>query len=147
MNFQLSKNFTLSELTVTNSHLPNIPTTIEIVRLQALVTHVLQPLRDLYGKPICVNSGFRSQAVNKVIGGASNSQHCTGEAADLEGVDNVQLFHLIRQHFPFDQLIWEGGDDHQPAWVHVSYKASRNRKQVLRMKIVNGKKTYVRIEN
>jgi zinc D-Ala-D-Ala carboxypeptidase len=142
MNSPLSKNFTLSELTITNSHLPNTPTAAEIAHLQALVTNVLQPLRDLYGHPICVNSGFRSQAVNHAIGGATNSQHCTGEAADLETADNHAIFLLIRQFLPFDQLIWEGGNDRQPAWVHVSFRAERNRKEVLRMKVVGGKKRY-----
>jgi zinc D-Ala-D-Ala carboxypeptidase len=138
----LSKNFTLAELTSTSTHLPNVPTQADIDRLQALVTNVLQPLRNLYGHAICVNSGFRSAAVNKAIGGATNSQHCTGEAADLEVVDNELLFNLIRQHLPFDQLIWEGGDDKHPAWVHVSFREANNRKEVLRMKVVGGKKKY-----
>jgi uncharacterized protein YcbK (DUF882 family) len=133
MNCQLSKNFTLDELLHTNSHLPNVPTETEIARLTALVINVLQPARELLGKPIRVNSGFRSAAVNKAVGGASTSQHCLGEAADLDCTDNAQLFHLIREHLPFDQLIWEGGNDIQPDWVHVSFKA--NRKEVLKMKI------------
>lgn len=140
---QLSKNFTLSELCVTDSHLPNVPTEKQIDSLRILANNLLQPLRDLYGHPIAINSGYRSVTVNKAKGGASNSQHLTGEAADVEGFDNAVLFRLVRQHFDFDQLIWEGGDDHQPAWVHVSYKASGNRKQVLRMKVINGKKTYI----
>lgn len=146
---RLSTNFTLSELTVTTSRLPNIPTAAEIACLQALVTNVLQPLRNLYGKPIIVNSGYRSPAVNKQQGGSLKplSQHCKGEAADLDTPDNAALFQLIRQLLPFDQLIWEGGDDHQPAWVHVSYKAGGNRKQVLRMKVVNGKKKYLIIDS
>ncbi|MDD4994108.1 MAG: D-Ala-D-Ala carboxypeptidase family metallohydrolase [Paludibacter sp.] len=139
---QLSKNFTLQELTITNTHLPNLPTEAEIARLQALVTSVLQPLRNMYGHQICVNSGFRSAAVNSAIGGATNSQHCTGEAADLDAADNAAIFQLIRQHLPFDQLIWEGGDNHQPDWVHVSFREANNRKQVLRMKVVGGKKKY-----
>lgn len=142
MNSPLSKNFTLQELTVTGSNLPNVPTSAEINHLQALVTNVLQPLRDIYGKPIKINSGYRSQAVNKAIGGATNSQHLTGEAADLDAADNAAIFLLIRQQLPFDQLIWEGGDDHQPAWVHVSFSNTHNRKQVLRMRVVNGKKIY-----
>lgn len=139
---QLSKNFTLQELTSTNTHLPNVPTEAEIARLQALVTSVLQPLRNMYGHQICVNSGFRSAAVNSAIGGATNSQHCTGEAADLDAADNAAIFQLIRQHLPYDQLIWEGGDNHQPDWVHVSFREGHNRKQVLRMKVVGGKKKY-----
>lgn len=138
----LSKNFTLAELTVTTTGLPNKPTGAEAANLQALVTNVLQPLRDLYGKPIKINSGYRSAAVNRAIGGATNSQHSKGEAADLDAADNAAVFLLIRQFMPFDQLIWEGGTDTQPDWVHVSYRASGNRKQVLRMRVVGGKKVY-----
>jgi zinc D-Ala-D-Ala carboxypeptidase len=141
----LSRNFTLEELTRTNSHLPNIPSETEKANLTELVNGLLQPLRDKLGKPIRVTSGFRSLAVNKEQGGTMKplSQHCKGEAADLEVMDNAHLFILIREHFDFDQLIWEGGNDHQPDWVHVSYKASGNRKQVLRMRVVKGKKKYI----
>lgn len=142
MHSPLSKNFTLAELTVTGTGLPNKPTEAEIANLQALVTKVLQPLRELYGKPIKVNSGYRSAVVNRAIGGATNSQHSTGEAADLDAADNTSLFLLIRQFLPFDQLIWEGGTDTQPDWVHVSYRAGQNRKQVLRMRVIGGKKVY-----
>ncbi|MEI6556393.1 MAG: D-Ala-D-Ala carboxypeptidase family metallohydrolase [Paludibacter sp.] len=140
----LSKNFTLEELTRTNSRLPNVPSEAEITKLKELVTGLLQPLRDMLGQPIHVNSGFRSVAVNKEMGGASKplSQHCKGEAADLEAFDNVALFNLIRTHFDFDQLIWEGGDNNHPDWVHVSYKTKANRKEVLRMTVVKGKKVY-----
>jgi hypothetical protein len=141
----LSKNFTLEELTVTNTGLTNVPTQTEINNLTQLVNNVLQPLRDLLGKPIQVNSGFRSLAVNTAIGGAPKSQHCNGEAADINSLDNANMFHLIRNQLTFDQLIWEGGNDTQPEWVHVSYKAKNNRKQVLKMKIVRGSKTYVTI--
>ena len=140
MNSQLSKNFTLAELTRTSNPLPNVPTETDIIRLTELAKQVLQPLRDLYGHPITVNSGYRSASVNRAIGGAPASQHCLGEAADLDCADNALLFHLIRTHLPFDQLIWEGGNDLQPDWVHVSFKA--NRKEVLKMKVVDGKKKY-----
>jgi zinc D-Ala-D-Ala carboxypeptidase len=139
---QLSTNFSLEELTKTNLNLPNIPSEKEITNLKELVTNVLQPVRELLGSPICVNSGFRSRLLNKSMGGAVNSQHCKGEAADLDVVDNAHLFNLIRQHLPFDQLIWEGGNNRQPAWVHVSYRATGNRKQVLRMRVVDGIKKY-----
>ena len=148
MNIQLSKHFSLSELCITDSHLPNIPNEKQITSIKTLTTNLLQPTRDLLGSPVHINSGFRSLAVNREKGGSIKplSQHCKGEAADLEAFDNAALFELIRQHFDFDQLIWEGGDDHQPAWVHASYKANGNRKEVLRMKMVGGKKMYI-IEN
>ena len=141
----LSKNFTLEELTATSSHLPNVPNQAQIVALGELCKNVLQPLRELYGKPIEINSGFRSVAVNTEKHGSSTSQHLKGEAADLHCDNNAELFKLIKQHVIFDQLIWEGGDDNQPAWVHVSYKTTGNRGEVLRMKKVNGKSTYTRI--
>jgi hypothetical protein len=141
----ISKDFTLEELTVTNSGLPNKPNNEQIAKLTDLVNNVLQPIRDRLGKPIKVNSGFRSVAVNKAVGGAATSQHCTGEAADLEAENNAELFSMIRQYAPFDQLIWEGGNDSQPNWVHVSYKANGNQMEVLKMKVVDGVKHYDRM--
>lgn len=142
----LSKNFSLEELVVTNSKLPNVPTATEVNNLKLLVINVLQPLRDMYGQTIHVNSGYRSPAVNKAIGGAPTSQHCTGQAADLDCADNAKLFHLIANFFDFDQLIWEGGNDTQPSWVHVSYRSSTaNRRQKLKMQTVNGKHQYITV--
>lgn len=134
---QLSKNFTLAELTVTQVSAENEPSSLQIEALRKLVENVLQPLRDAYGKPIRVNSGFRSLAVNKKVGGSATSSHCKGEAADLSCDNNAAIFRIIREQLEFDQLIWEAGDDHQPAWVHVSYREGNNRHQVLRM--INGK--------
>jgi zinc D-Ala-D-Ala carboxypeptidase len=138
---QLSKNFSLKELTVTQVSAENEPFGVQLENLQNLVDNVLQPLRDLYGKPIRVTSGFRSSVVNKKVGGAANSQHCKGEAADLVAdsyaENNADLFKIIRESLTFDQLIWEAGNDEFPAWVHVSFRKGNNRKQVLRM--INGK--------
>ena len=141
----LSKNFTLEEMTATSSHFPNVPSDEEIANLTELVQHVLQPLRDKFDKPIHVDSGYRSLAVNKEKGGSLKpiSQHCKGEAADLITADNATIFHLIRFFFDYDQLIWEGGNEKQPLWVHVSYKTIGNRKQALKMVIMDGKKTYI----
>ena len=87
-------------------------------------------------EPIAVNSGYRTLAVNKSIGGAQKpiSQHTKGEAADIECFDNAKLFQNIREHFQFDQLIWEKGNDKQPDWVHVSFKSKGNRNQILKYK-------------
>lgn len=145
---KLGKYFTLEEMTASSSHLDNTPSTEQIINLKQLVEHVLDPLRNLYGHPIKINSGFRTLAVNKEKGGKSRplSQHCKGEAADLKSDNNALLFRLIRDTYLFDQLIWEGGDDNQPAWVHVSYKTQGNRGEILKMKIVNGKKEYSHIK-
>lgn len=129
---KLSKNFTLAELTATNTGLKNVPNQEQTANIEKLVKQVLQPLRDIYGLPIQVTSGFRSMAVNKKIGGAIGSQHCNGEAADLVCRDNAALFRIIRDRLPYDQLIWEKGNDMEPDWVHVSFKATGNRKQALR---------------
>ena len=144
---RLRTNFTLEEMTATSSHLPNVPKEREILKLTLLVQHVLQPLRDKYGRIIHVNSGYRTQEVNKEVGGTVTpiSQHCKGEAADLDSDDNAMLFHLIRFCLDFDQLIWEGGTNDQPAWVHVSYKGTCNRKMVLRTVVVKGKKKYIKV--
>lgn len=124
---KLSENFTLDELCVTKSGLSNVPNAMQVNALKLLVEKVLQPVRTLYGKPITVNSGFRSQAVNKEAGGVMSSQHLKGEAADLDCDDNKQLFELIRDNFTFDQLI----NEKNYSWIHVSYKKNGNRKQIL----------------
>ncbi len=98
--------------------------------LDTLVDKVLDPLREAYGKPIKVNSGYRCPKLNKAVGGSATSQHMTGQAADITAgskAENRKLFDLVRSlKLPFDQLIWEHGG----AWVHVSY-GPRNRRQVL----------------
>lgn len=95
-----------------------------------LVDNVLDPLREWYGKPITVNSGYRCPRLNEAVGGVEDSQHVRGEAADIDTgnvVENRRLFEHVRDQLEFDQLIWESGG----AWVHVSYKKVGNRKQVL----------------
>jgi len=133
---KLGKYFSLEELTVTHENLDNTPDTIATQKLKVLVQNLLDPVREMYGFPICVNSGFRTLAVNKAIGGATKpiSQHTKGEAADLDCADNARLFYLIRDHFNYDQLIWEEGSNLQPDWVHVSFKAQGNRNQILKFK-------------
>ena len=137
---KLGKYFTLEEMLITKTGLLNVPNQAEKVALSELVKNVLDPVRENYGNPITVNSGFRSKRVNDATPNASKtSQHMKGEAADLNCADNAKLFKIIRENVVFDQLIWEAGNDVQPAWVHVSYKTQGNRGEVLRMK--NGKYT------
>jgi hypothetical protein len=133
------KYFTLKELTHTNKNLPNVPDKAAEANLIQLVENVLDPLRELYGKPIKVNSGYRSQLVNAATENASKtSDHMTGRAADIDTIsDNALLFKLIRDNFTFDQLIWEKGDSKAPSWIHVSYREGANRNQI--KKYENGK--------
>mgnify|MGYP001078906209 CR=1 FL=1 len=102
--------------------------------VENLITEVLDPLREWYGKPITVNSGFRSPALNKAVGGSATSDHMQGRAADITGgspAENKKLFNLVQSlGLPFDQLI----DEKNFAWVHVSYRSEKeNRKQVLKL--------------
>ena len=116
----------------------NSPSAVVRGNLEALVSNVLDPLREAFGKPIIVNSGYRSNLLNKTLKGAKNSQHTRGEAADITAEDaseNFSLFELIRTELPFDQLIWEKGTRTYPAWIHVSFKRDGgNRQQILKIK-------------
>jgi zinc D-Ala-D-Ala carboxypeptidase len=111
----------------------NTPGTLERKNLDILVNNILDPARELLGEAITVNSGYRSPAVNKAVGGAQKpiSQHTKGQAADITCSNNAKLFNLICDHFEFDQLIWEKGDERQPDWIHVSYKSSGNRREII----------------
>ena len=134
---QLSKNFTLAELcasaTAQAHKILNAPTSKEIDNLEALCINVLQPLRDAYGKSIVLNSGYRCQRLNTLVGGVKNSQHTTGQAADIRCGNKTTrewIFNYIKNHLTFDQLILE----HNKVgtyWVHVSYSRTKNRKQVI----------------
>lgn len=126
------KYFTIKELSNTNTGLPNIPPYEVQKNLEALVENVLDPLRAKYGKPICVNSGYRSSAVNTKVKGAKNSDHLYGFAADITAgnkVENKKLFELIRDNFEYKQLI----NEYNYSWVHVSWQKGANRKQILKI--------------
>lgn len=133
----ITVNFSLEELTKSRKAeelgIDNTPGPVEVAALYALAVNVLQPLRDYMNSPVKVNSGYRSPALNSVLNGAQGSQHMNGEAADVTTADNAAAFYYIRNHLPFDQLIWEKGTSAAPAWIHVSYKANgTNRGEVLR---------------
>jgi zinc D-Ala-D-Ala carboxypeptidase len=139
---RLSKNLTLREAIKSNTEtrlgIDNTPEEWEIHNLRAVAENVFQPVRDHFGVPIAVSSGYRSKKLNKAIGGSKYSQHVIGEALDLDAdvygkVTNAEIFNYIKNNLEWDQMIWEFGDDEEPNWVHVSYKESgRNRKQIKR---------------
>ena len=134
------KYFTMTELTSSptakRKGIDNTPDVVAKRNLTALVANVLDPLREKYGKPIVVSSGYRCPKLNKAVGGVARSQHCKGEAADIRCVsdsraENKRLFDLIvASGLPFDQLIDEYGYD----WVHVSFRDGANRRQILHVK-------------
>ena len=130
------KYFTIKELckssTATQKGINNTPNSVIVSNLEQLVDNVLDPLREKYGKPIRVNSGYRCEALNKAVGGAKTSQHLTGLAADITAgsrLENKKLFMLAQQlNLPFDQLI----DESNFSWVHISF-SNKPRKQVLHL--------------
>jgi len=138
----LSKNLSLREatksVTAIRKGIDNEPSIEVIDNLQSIARYVFQPLRDFFRVPIGISSGYRSDELNDAIGGSRRSQHITGQALDIDAdiygkVSNRQIFDYIKDNLEFDQLIWEFGDDNNPAWVHVSYKKdSENRMEVLR---------------
>jgi len=146
----LTKNFTLSELTKSETALRkglnNDPTQDVISALQTLAVNVLQPIRDHYGVGVKVNSGYRSPEVNASVGGSKTSDHCKGQAADIEiaGVANKELALYIRDNLEYTQLILEAYTEGVPdsGWVHVSYDPTNLKKQVMTAKFVNGKAIY-----
>ena len=147
----LTKNFTLSEMTKSETALrhdmDNSPDQTAISNLQVLAVHVLQPVRDHYGKGVKVNSGFRHPEVNAKVGGSKTSDHCKGMAADIEipGVPNAELAEWIRSNLPFTQVILEFYTQGVPdsGWVHVSYDPANLKKQALTAVKQDGKTVYL----
>ena len=152
---QLSKNLSLAEVTRSETAkrrgVSNMPTEAHIANFKLLAEKVFQPIREHFGVPIHISSGYRSAALNKAIGGAASSQHCSGEAIDIDmdgtAVTNAQIFNYIKENLEFDQLIWEFGTDTNPDWVHVSYESTgKQRKQMLKAVKAGGATKYLPIK-
>jgi hypothetical protein len=138
---QLSKNLSLAEVmrseTAKRKGISNMPTPEHIENFKLLAENVFQPIREHFGVPIHISSGYRSKALNTAVGGSLSSQHCSGEAIDIDmdgtSVTNAQIFNYIKDNLNFDQMIWEFGTDTNPDWVHVSYESTgKQRKQILK---------------
>jgi len=146
---RLSKNFSLQEYTksqtATRQGLDNTPNEDHMASAKLLFENVVQKVRDHFGVTV-INSGYRGPALNTAVGGSSNSQHCKGEAVDIEcpGTSNYDVAKWIEDNLDFDQLILEfitlGIPD--SGWVHVSYKSEGNRKQSLTAMKEDGKTVY-----
>jgi hypothetical protein len=149
---KLSDNLSLKEVTKSNTAIKNgidnNPTEEHLKALKTIANEVFQPIRDYFDVPISISSGYRSRALNIAIKGSATSQHCKGEALDLDAdvfgrVTNAEIYNYIKDNLDFDQLIWEFGTDDEPNWVHVSYTTKKaNRKMLLKAYKVNGKSHY-----
>jgi hypothetical protein len=148
---QLTKNFSLHELTKSETaarhDMDNTPGSIEIANLTELAGKVLQPVRDHFAKGVHINSGFRHPDVNAKVGGSKTSDHCKGQAADIEipGVANADLAAWVRDNLEFTQLILEFYTPGIPdsGWVHVSYNPDNLKKQVMTATKKDGKTVYL----
>jgi len=148
---QLTNNFSLAEMvkseTALRHDMDNTPGEAEIENLKRLAEKVLQPVRDHYGKGVKVNSGYRHPEVNAKVGGSKTSDHCKGQAADIEipGVPNADLAKWIAENLDFTQVILEFYTQGIPdsGWVHVSYDPANLKKQTLTAVKQNGKTVYL----
>ena len=125
----------------------NTPSEVQVLSMKLLADKVFEPLRKWAGGPIKVNSFFRSVALNEAIGGAASSQHCKGQAIDIDDVygrkTNAEMYKWIQENLDYDQMIWEFGTDTQPNWIHVSYVSKEeNRNKCLKAYKEHGKTKY-----
>ena len=148
---KLSEHLSLSEVTRSESakrnQISNMPTGEHIANFMLLAEKIFEPIREHFGVPIHISSGYRSKELNAKINGSATSQHCKGQAVDIDmdnsanGVTNADVFNYIKDNLPFDQLIWEFGNEDNPDWVHVSY-VEKPRKQILKAFKMNGATKY-----
>lgn len=150
---QVSKHLSLAEVsrseTAKRKGINNTPSGEHLENFKKLAENIFEPIREHFGVPIHISSGYRSKELNSAIGGSATSQHCSGEAIDIDmdgsasGVTNAQVFNFIKDNLQFDQLIWEFGSNSNPDWVHVSYETTgKQRKQILKAVKSNGKTAY-----
>ena len=125
----------------------NTPSEIQVLSMKLLADKIFEPLRKFVGGPIKVNSFFRSVALNEAIGGVASSQHCKGQAIDIDDVygrkTNAEMYKWIQENLDYDQMIWEFGTDTQPNWIHISYVSKEeNRNKCLKAYKEHGKTKY-----
>ena len=135
-------------ITATRRGIDNIPNIEQLSNMRLLAEEIFEPLRAYVGGPIKINSFFRSPDLNTAIGGSSKSQHCKGQAIDIDdtfgNMTNAEMYHWIKDNLDFDQMIWEFGDDDNPNWVHISYVSEKdNRNRCLKAYKEKGKTKYM----
>ena len=134
--------------TATRREIDNTPNDEQLDNMELIAEKIFEPLREWVGGPIKINSFFRCPELNKAIGGSSKSQHCQGQAIDIDDtfgvVANSEMYHYIKDNLDFDQLIWEFGDDDNPNWIHVSYVSEdSNRRRCLKAYKEQGRSKYM----
>ena len=155
---KLSKNLWLSEViksnTATRRGIDNSPTDLHIANLKYLAEKIFQPIREHFGCPIFVSSGYRSKALNEAIGGSQRSFHSHGMALDLDmdnkasKISNTDVFNFIKDKLEYTELIWEFGDEDKPDWVHVAIaKGRENEKNAKVAYREDGKAKYMKWED
>tara|TARA_R100000951_G_scaffold12825_4_gene10266 strand:- start:1145 stop:1600 length:456 start_codon:yes stop_codon:yes gene_type:complete len=127
----------------------NTPNEEQLSNMILLADNIFEPLRVYVGGPIKINSFFRSEELNQAIGGSTTSQHCKGQAIDIDDtfgkMTNAQMYYWIKDNLDFDQMIWEFGDDNNPNWVHVSYVSEEENRNRCLLAYKEGKKTKYKV--
>ena len=134
--------------TATRLGINNTPGDDQLHFMEIIAEEVFEPLRSWVGGPIKINSFYRCPQLNKAIGGSATSQHCKGQAMDIDDTfgraTNAEMFNFIKENLDFDQMIWEFGNDDNPDWVHISYVSEdKNRNRCLKAYRENGKTKYI----
>lgn len=148
---KISVHLDLSELIVSDSAkrkgISNMPTEVHLTNLKVIAEKVFEPIREHFGVPIYISSGYRSEALNRAIGGSKTSQHCKGQAIDIDmdgadsGVTNNEIFHWVKQNLKFTQLIAEFPDKYgNLGWVHIGYDAQNLKNEII---IAVGSNKYI----
>ena len=137
-----------NSITAIRRGIDNTPNDEQLANMELIAEKVFEPLREWVGGPIKINSFFRCPDLNKTIGGSRKSQHCQGQAIDIDDtykvVANSDMYNYIKNNLDFDQLIWEFGDDNNPNWVHVSYVSKEdNRNRCLKAYREQGRSKYM----
>ena len=132
--------------------LDNTPDGDTLNNMKIVAEKIFEPLREYVGGAIKINSFYRSSALNEAIGGSTRSQHCKGQAMDIDDIyghkTNKEMFEWIKENLDFDQMIWEFGNEDNPDWVHVSYVSEdKNRNRILKAVRDEGKTKYIDITN
>tara|TARA_R100000234_G_C4995129_1_gene177481 strand:- start:228 stop:683 length:456 start_codon:yes stop_codon:yes gene_type:complete len=135
--------------TATRRGIDNVPNKEQLSNMKLLAEKVFEPLRAYVGGPIKINSFFRCEELNTAIGGSGKSQHCHGQAIDIDDtfgvMTNAAMYRWIKDNLDFDQMIWEFGDDTNPAWVHVSYVSKEDNRNRCLLAYKEGRKTKYKV--